>query len=363
MRDEQLLEAIERYLNGEMNADERKAFEQFRIENAEVDQRVTEHQQFIGLLKQYGERVELENRLNAIHREIDVHAIAEEVTVRPSWVVDMWRHHHSKISVAASIAIFAILATLFVTGNLSNKSTYEELRREVAQLRYNQSHGGKYKISPPAKAVISSDKYRGTGFALTSSGLIATNYHVVANADSVYVQNYAGKSFKAKVLYTDQNSDIAILEITDTSFRGLGAIPYTFKRSGSDLAESVFTYGYPQDSPNYDDGRITSENGLNGDSVDYQVSVPINPGNSGGPLFDNKGNVIGVVKAKQTQLEGAHFASKSSYLLAAIDSVSADSSVKKPVLNTKNTLGGLSRQQQVKKIQNYVFLVKVYAKN
>jgi serine protease Do len=79
MRDEQLLEAIERYLNGEMNADERKAFEQFRTENAEVDQRVIEHQQFIGLLKQYGERVELENRLNAIHQEIDVHTIAEEV--------------------------------------------------------------------------------------------------------------------------------------------------------------------------------------------------------------------------------------------------------------------------------------------
>ena len=38
MRDEQLLEVIERYLNGEMSADERKAFEQFRIENAEVDQ-------------------------------------------------------------------------------------------------------------------------------------------------------------------------------------------------------------------------------------------------------------------------------------------------------------------------------------
>ncbi len=130
MRDEQLLEAIERYLNGDMSADERKAFEQFRIENAEVDQRVIEHQQFVGLLKQYGERVELENRLNAIHREIDVQAIAEEVTVRPSWIVDLWRHHHSKISVAASIAIFAILATLFVTGNLSNKSTYQDLVRD-----------------------------------------------------------------------------------------------------------------------------------------------------------------------------------------------------------------------------------------
>src|SRR3978361_2083533 len=132
MRDEQLLDVIERYLNGEMNADEHKAFEQLRTENADIDSRVIEHQQFTGLLKQYGERVELEKRLNAIHNEIDVHAIEEEATIRPSWIVDLWRHHHSKISVAASIAIFAVLGTLFFTGYLRNRELYYlQLRREV----------------------------------------------------------------------------------------------------------------------------------------------------------------------------------------------------------------------------------------
>ncbi|MBS1530099.1 MAG: trypsin-like peptidase domain-containing protein, partial [Bacteroidetes bacterium] len=302
---------------------------------------------------------------NAIHQEIDVHAIEEQVAVRPSWIVQLWRDHHSKISVAASIAIFAILATLFVTGSLSNKSTYEELVRKVNQIQYAQNHPHRYASSTTTPApVVASDRYRATGFAITSGGLIATNYHVVEKADSVYVQNFAGKSFKAKVLYTDENSDIAILKVTDSSFKNLGPVPYTFKRSESDLAENVFTYGYPQDQGVYGDGRITSQFGLNGDSVDYQVSVPINPGNSGGPLFDSKGNIIGIVKARQTQMEGAHFASKANYLLAAIDSLTADSLTKHPVvLNTKNTLAGLSRQQQIKKLQNYVFLVKVYAKN
>ncbi len=365
MRDEQLLEAIERYLSGEMHPDERKAFEQLRTENAEVDQRVNEHQQFISLLKQYGERVELENRLNAIHNEIDVHSLTEEVTERPGWIIQMWRDHHSKISVAASIAIFAILGTLYVTGSLSNKSHYEELIRKVNQMQYVQSHSGKVSTHPSSTpaSLPATDRYRATGFALTSNGFIATNYHVIDKADSVYVQNVAGKSYKAKVIYSDPNSDVAILKITDTAFRGLGSIPYTFKKSESDLAESVFTYGYPQDAPHYDDGRITSQSGLNGDSIDYQISVPINPGNSGGPLLDSHGNVVGIVKARQTQLEGVHFASKSTYLLAAIDSLSADSAIKKPVLNTKNTLSGLTRPQQIKKLQNYVFLVKVYAKN
>ncbi|MBS1525142.1 MAG: serine protease, partial [Bacteroidetes bacterium] len=194
MRDEQLLEAIERYLNGEMNADERRAFEQLRTENAEVDQRVLEHQQFVGLLKQYGERVELENRLNAIHHEIDVHAIEEQVAVRPSFIVYLWRHHHSKISVAASIAIFAVLAILFVTGKMDNKSTYQELSSQVrSQNSAINRLNSKLEALKNGNRVLPQDRTRGTGFAITSNGLIATAFHVVDRADSVFVQNAAGR--------------------------------------------------------------------------------------------------------------------------------------------------------------------------
>jgi S1-C subfamily serine protease len=361
MRDEQLIEVIERYLNGEMTADERNTFEQLRRENAELDTRVVEHQQFTGLLKQYSDRVALEKRLNAIHQEIDVHAIAEEVTVHPSWIVQLWRNHHSKISVAASIAIFAVLATLFFTGYLNNNNSYHELGLKVDRL--NQSNKNIIKSIQTirsAQVQLPTDKYRGTGFAITSNGLIATSYHVISGADSIYVQDASGRSFKVKTVYSDPQSDISILKVVDSSFRNLGQVPYTFKRSESDLAENVFTYGYPQDSPVYGDGRLTSANGLNGDTLDYEISVPINPGNSGGPLLDSKGNIIGIVKAKETRLEGVHFALKSGYLLNAIKNIPEDSLTKVPVLNTENTLANLTRQQQVKKIKPYVFMVKVY---
>jgi serine protease Do len=361
MRDEQLLEVIERYLNGEMNADERMAFEQLRKENAEVDIRVMEHQQFTGLLKQYGERVALENRLNAIHQEIDVHAIAEEVTIHPSWIVQLWRDHHSKISVAASIAIFAVLGTLFFTGYLNNNSSYTELGRKVDILNNSNKRIIKsINAIQSSQKPLPSDKYRGTGFAITSNGLIATSYHIIKDADSVYVQNAAGKSFKVKVIYNDPQSDVSILKIVDTSFAGLGNIPYTFKHSESDIAESVYTYGYPQDSGVFGEGRVTSSNGLGNDSLDYEISVPINPGNSGGPLLDTKGNVIGIVRAKETRLEGVHFALKSGYLLNAIKNIPEDSLTSKPVLNTQNELTNLTRTQQIKKLRNYVFMVKVY---
>jgi S1-C subfamily serine protease len=361
MRDEQLLEVIERYLNGEMNADERRAFEQLRMENAEVDGKVIEHQQFTSLLRQYGERVQLENRLNAIHQEIDVHAIAEEVTIHPSWIIQMWRQHHSKISVAASIAIFAVLGTLFFTGYLNNNDSFTEMKLEMRRLNQsNQKLSNSIHEIKSSQKLLPSDKYRGTGFAITSNGLIATSYHVISGADSIYVQDAAGRSFKAKSIYTDQQSDVAILKIVDTSFTNLGQLPYTFKHSESDLAESVYTYGFPQDSPVYGEGRVTASTGLNNDTLDYEISVPINPGNSGGPLLDSKGNIIGIVRAKETRLEGVHFALKSSYLLNAIKNIPTDSLTKTPVLNTQNELANLTRVQQIKKLKNYVFMVKVY---
>jgi serine protease Do len=73
MSERQVLENIERYHSGQMSAAERKEFEAMRKADAGFDAKVMEHQFFAGLLKQYSERVELENRLNAIHQEIDVH--------------------------------------------------------------------------------------------------------------------------------------------------------------------------------------------------------------------------------------------------------------------------------------------------
>ncbi|WP_254060857.1 S1C family serine protease [Mucilaginibacter sp. L196] len=362
MNEYKLQEEIERYLNGEMSPEELKQFELLRKENTAIDTKVNEHQDFTKLLKQYSDRLALENRLNAIHDEIDVHTLADELMVHPSWVVQLWRNHHSKISVAASVAIFAILSVMFLTGKMTNQdSQYIQLRREVGNLK-NKTDKINQKLSQNGRANRSAnaERFSGTGFAITSNGLIATNYHVINGADSVYVQNAAGKSFKAKVLYTEPQNDIAILKIVDTSFRNLGAIPYTIKKAESDLAESVYTYGYPQDAPHFDEGRVTSAVGLNGDSLDYQISIAINPGNSGSPLMDSRGNVVGIIQGKQTQLEGVHFAVKSSYLLSAIHNIPADSLTRKINLNTKNTLAGLTRVQQVKKLNNYVFIVKVY---
>jgi serine protease Do len=365
MTDNQLLETIERYVNGEMKADERKKFELLRKENAEVDAKVVEHKLFINLLKQYGERVELESRLNAIHDEIDVHTLKENLMVHPLWIVQLWRNHHSKISVAASVAIFAVLSTMLLTGKLTNNdnSKIVELKNKVDRLdKSNTNLSRSINAIKSEKGKPVADKYSATatGFAITSDGLIATNYHVVDGASAVSVQNAEGTNFKAEVLYTEPQHDIAILKITDKSFEALGTVPYTFKRAESNLAEQISTYGYPDGYPAYVPGSLSSLFGQNGDTLHYKVTMPINPGNSGGPLWDSKGNVIGITDSKQAQIEGEHFAIKAKYLLDAIKNIPADSLDNKIVLSKKNTLTGLTEAQKAAKAKNFVFMVKVY---
>jgi len=365
MSDNQLLELIERYLNGEMTKEERTRFEILRNENVEVNETVTEHKHFTSLIKQYGERLELEQRLNAIHDEIDVEALEDEYMIHPSFVVRLWRNHHSKISVAASIAIFAVLCTLFFTGYLTNRErNYMELSGKIKILE-NSTHqlSGKIKnLEPGRRNNINPGNFRGTGFAISSNGYIVTDYHVVGGADSVYVQSADGKSYRAKVIHSEVAPDIAVLEITDPEFKNLSPLPYTFKKTETDIGENVFTVGYPGDVFVLGPGYLTANSGFQNDSTSYQVSITANPGDSGAPLLDSKGNVIGIINGKETHIEGTGFARKSSYLLKAIDNIPADSLNKPLNMNSKNGLATLSRVQQIKKLQNYVFMVRVYGK-
>ena len=362
MSEKELLDQIDRYLNGEMTKEERARFESLRIEDASVNEKVVEHKHFVGLIKQYGERLELERRLDAIHEEIDVHTLEDELMIHPSGIVRLWRNHHSKISVAASIAIFAVLCTLFFTGYLSNReSNYLELSGKIRQLEKGQ-HNLNTKVNQldGNKAAHTNPGSQGTGFAISSNGYIVTDYHVVNGADTVYVQSFDGKLYKAKVINLAADPDVAILQITDPSFKALPPIPYNFKKAESDIGENVFTVGYPIDAMVLGMGYLTAGSGYQGDSTQYQISVPVNPGNSGGPLLDNKGNVIGIVDAKQTNMAGTAFARKSSYLMNAIENIPADS-LNKPInLNNKNVLATLNRVHQIKKLQNYIFMVKVY---
>ncbi len=202
----------------------------------------------------------------------------------------------------------------------------------------------------------------GTGIALTSNGFILTCNHVVESIGSVSVSGINGnfkKKYSAECVDRIQEYDLAILKITDTSFKSFGPLPFSFTKTDEDVGSNVFVLGYPMRATMGDEiklttGIISSASGYDGDVRLYQISAPVQSGNSGGPLFDERGNVTGVVTAKHLNAENANYAFKSSvfrkYLL--------DNNYQLK-LSSQNLLLGKSLSEKVKLAKNYVYIIEV----
>ncbi len=134
----------------------------------------------------------------------------------------------------------------------------------------------------------------GSGFILSADGYILTNAHVVDEASEVSVKLTDKREFKAKVIGTDKRTDVALIKIDAT---GLPKVtigdPDKLK-----VGEWVAAIGKPFGLENTITAGIVSAKGRelpNENLVSFiQTDVPINPGNSGGPLFNLKGEVVGV---------------------------------------------------------------------
>lgn len=217
-------------------------------------------------------------------------------------------------------------------------------------------------LPPAGNSTSIGDSWSGTGFAL-SSGYIATNYHVVDGATSLVVYGIKGDfstSYKAKVVASDKVNDLAIIKIEDNRFSGFGNIPYSVKTTLADVGEDIFVLGYPMTTTMGEEiklttGVISSRTGFQGDVALYQISAPIQPGNSGGPLFDNSGNIIGVVNAKHDGAENVGYAIKASYLKNLLES-----SVSANILPMTNTIRTQTLPTKVKSVKNYIYLIKCH---
>ena len=137
----------------------------------------------------------------------------------------------------------------------------------------------------------------GSGFIISKEGYIVTNHHVVAQADEVIVRLSDRREFDATVIGTDQRSDLALLQVdaNDLPFLQLG------KSSELKVGEWVLAIGSPFGLDYSVTAGIVSAKGRSlpterGENyVPFiQTDVAINPGNSGGPLFNLRGEVVGV---------------------------------------------------------------------
>lgn len=365
MEDLQLLEAIERYLNDEMGAEEKALFEQLRKTNPEVDQRVVEHTMFLQQIDHFSEIRNLKSALNDIHQDLRTGGTIKET--KKATVHELWKRYKRVVAVAASIAGFTALSISVLSYYFSptvTNSEYQQLSRRFARLENKQQ--STERVINEVKNQISSAqptaqaKVGGTGFLIDGRGYLVTSAHVVEKADSVYIQNIKGQYYKASTIYINQQSDLAILKIDDSRFQSLKTLPYSISKQTAELGEEIFTLGYPRSTPEivYNRGYLSAGTGFNGDSLSYQIAISANPGNSGGPIFNELGDVIGVLSGKQTSAEGVTFSSRSKNIFAALQHLRKDSTLEERIkLPIAAPLRPVSRTQQIKRIEDCVFVV------
>jgi len=100
------------------------------------------------------------------------------------------------------------------------------------------------------------------------------------------------------------------------------------------------------------DGKISSRTGNNNAINSFQTSIPVQPGNSGGPVFDEKGNLIGIINAKVNQADNVSYAIKLNYVMSLYNLID------EPTPSQK-TIETLSLEEKIKELSKYVVLIKI----
>jgi ankyrin repeat protein len=132
----------------------------------------------------------------------------------------------------------------------------------------------------------------GTGFRVSTNGVIVTNAHVVEGCRDIRINNMPNP-----LIAIDAVNDLAII-------KGVAGHAVTVRGANSvKVGESVVVVGFPLSrllgsGIQANTGDVSALSGVSNDSRVFQISAPVNSGNSGGPLFDNRGNLIGVVQSK-----------------------------------------------------------------
>jgi len=359
-----LIETVERYLKGEMDAKERGFFEEIRKNNPEIDQMVVEHTFLFNELDKQANIKAFKHSLYEVENKLAEEGLISkaELTTRAK-VVFLWKKYKRSIAVAASIAGIVSIVTAATISTYNTNAGKDAITQLYAKVKSQDNKLAqldqtiKANTSYPVSKIPPNPNYRATGFLIDGKGFIVTNAHVVDKMKNIYVENNKGQYFNAQAIYTDQNTDLAILKITDTAFKTVLNLPYSINKTNSNLGEQIFTLGFPRNEIVYGEGYVSAKSGNEGDSTAYQVSVSVNPGNSGGPVLNKYGQIIGIITSKNSTADGVVFAAKSKNIFKLIEAAKNAGDTANIKLPTNTALRGLDREQQVKKMEEFVFMV------
>lgn len=213
------------------------------------------------------------------------------------------------------------------------------------------------KVSPSVVSILTTQVYQdifgrqyeasgaGTGFILTSDGLIVTNRHVVEDQNSKYKVILAdGTTYDAEIKSVDIINDFAVIKIDAKN------LPVVELGNSADLSVGQWVVAVGNALGKYQntvtvgvisakDRQVTATDSTGGNSESLegllQTDAAINPGNSGGPLVNLKGQVIGINTAVASDAQGIGFAIPIDSVKSAIDSIKETGRIIRPYLGVR----------------------------
>jgi serine protease Do len=156
----------------------------------------------------------------------------------------------------------------------------------------------------------------GSGVIVTSGGVIATNYHVVGNEAAVTIKFCSGKQVICRVQSSYRDVDLAflVLESAGASLMDAGVKLDLLRDSNQQTpivctGEKVYTIGHPMGLDySLTQGIVSACSRSIGTKTYIQIDAAINPGNSGGPLYNDRGQLIGINTCSRSDSQGLNFA-------------------------------------------------------
>lgn len=369
LEERQHIALFDRYILKEMDATEKSAFEERLMHSESFKKSFDDYVSFSQEVSEGGEYGAVKSELESIHDK--VYGKTRSKFLRAKFLIP--------IGIAASIGLLFLISpwnemshTNIVKNEnyepLSNNSEEEGYTEETDHTMENQidtesvgdSHGDSAileneEVILDDSLILINQSPHGTAFLISEDGFFLTSKHLIEGKRIVDLQQKdLGLTFEAKVIYSDSILDFAILKSSIKTALNFEAVPFELVKESPELGDAVFTLGYTKRDIVYTQGVVSSETGFESDSVYYEVSLPSNAGHSGAPLFNENGNLVGIITAHLSDKQAVTYILRPDYIQNRVDDLSDSLQMD---LSTNYSKRNASTKRLIKLYRPFIFEV------